>query len=577
MSTEELRLQFETFLLQANVEKREQLLTYLKVEAEGAGKGLFDQLRIIRETVETALARTDDPIFYLQDLNSILRGTPPPLEKTGEQQTEPIVEKPGDGTEFEEVDDVDGFLQRLRQRNERDLNTLKAQLDGYDKGGRPSETTIIGDKGQIQQASFFHRDFKIVGQVGEPGQQDKLSYVSLIHQIDAGLKRGFDENEIVEAVIKAISPNSSLRSYILTLPERSLDKLRKILRVFYQEKNASDLYQELLTTCQGTKETAQQYLLRALDARNKVLFASKEEDNGQDYSHFLVQNAFLKAFETGLRDEGLLVNMRPVLRSKNVTDEELMRLVNELSAAQAQRKLKVGTSAKVSSVTPEPEPSQIPTKASKDKHQMGQAFAEIKELRAELAALKLKQGSEPWNGRVSSRQGGGDVWPGNIPLKGRQNDTSWRESVPLQEKRDFTQYDTAPPQQWWMGHSPSQQSWGESTPPQQPWRQPMPPQPSWREPINQGINRYPDKQQKPPQEGPRYPYRRPEQAERNWDSNRGFLTQSPFPVTCPPCREKGVERCNHCFKCGKDGHFRRDCRNGNVSGNESRSLVRDNK
>ena len=37
MSTEELRLQFETFLLQANVEKREQLLTYLKVEAEGQG------------------------------------------------------------------------------------------------------------------------------------------------------------------------------------------------------------------------------------------------------------------------------------------------------------------------------------------------------------------------------------------------------------------------------------------------------------------------------------------------------------------------------------------------------------
>ena len=219
------------FLLQADIEKREQLLTYLKVEAEGAGKGLFEQLCVICETVKTALARTDDPIFYLRDLNSILTGTPPPLEKTGEQQTEPIIEKPGDGTEFEEVDDVDGVLQKLRQRNERDLNTSKAQLDGYDKGGRSSETKLIGDAGQMQQATFFHRNFKIVGQVGEPEQQDKLSYVSLIHQIEAGLKRGFDENEIVEAVIKAISPNSSLRSYILTLPERSPDKLRKILSI----------------------------------------------------------------------------------------------------------------------------------------------------------------------------------------------------------------------------------------------------------------------------------------------------------------------------------------------------------
>ena len=176
---------------------------------------------------------------------------------------------------------------------------------------------------------------------------------------------------------------------------------------------------------------------------------------------------------------------------------------------------------------------QIPTKGSKDKHQMGQAFAEIKELRAELAALKIKQGGEPWHGRVSSKQGE-EMFGLEIPQKGRENDTSWMENVPLQEKRDFTQYDTAHPQQWWMEQSPSHQSWRESIPPQQPWRQPMPPQPSWRAPTNQEIHRYPYKRQTPPQEGPRYPYRRPEQAEENWDSSRGFSTQSPFPVACPP-------------------------------------------
>ena len=76
-------------------------------------------------------------------------------------------------------------------------------------------------------------DFKILGQIGEAGQQDKLTYVALIHQIDLGLTKGYKESEVVEAVIKATSPHSTLTNYVLTLPDRSLAKVRKILRVFF--------------------------------------------------------------------------------------------------------------------------------------------------------------------------------------------------------------------------------------------------------------------------------------------------------------------------------------------------------
>ena len=55
---------------------------------------------------------------------------------------------------------------------------------------------------------------KISGQIGEPGQTEKLTFVSLMHQIDSGLKRDYQENEIVDAVICVISPHSSLRSYV---------------------------------------------------------------------------------------------------------------------------------------------------------------------------------------------------------------------------------------------------------------------------------------------------------------------------------------------------------------------------
>ena len=52
-------------------------------------------------------------------------------------------------------------------------------------------------------SSLLRREIKISGQIGEPGQTEKLTFVSLMHQIDSGLKRDYQENEIVDAVIRA--------------------------------------------------------------------------------------------------------------------------------------------------------------------------------------------------------------------------------------------------------------------------------------------------------------------------------------------------------------------------------------
>lgn len=187
----------------------------------------------------------------------------------------------------------------------------------------------------------MRREFKISGQIGEPVQADKLTYVSLTHQIDSGVSKGYSEKEICDAVIKSISPQSSLRNYVLTMPDRSLRKIRSILRVFFQQKTASDLYQKLVTASQEPKETPKQFLLRALDARNKVFFAAQEEGSKGEYSQKLVQNTFLKTMETGLRDENLVTNFRPFLRPPGLTDEALMQNLNDLATKQAERKAKI--------------------------------------------------------------------------------------------------------------------------------------------------------------------------------------------------------------------------------------------
>ncbi|XP_015755917.1 PREDICTED: uncharacterized protein LOC107335404 [Acropora digitifera] len=138
------------------------------------------------------------------------------------------------------------------------------------------------------------------------------------------------ESVIVDAVIRAISLHSSLRSYVETLCDLSLAKLRRILRVHYREKAASEVYQQLATVCQQSNESPQQFLLRALDLRNKVNFASQESD-------------FAKSFETGLRDDILASNLRATLRTPGLTDEELMKQVIELASLEAERNTKLAT------------------------------------------------------------------------------------------------------------------------------------------------------------------------------------------------------------------------------------------
>ena len=76
----------------------------------------------------------------------------------------------------------------------------------------------------------MRRQFKIIGQISEPNQNDKLSYTSLVRQIEAGVDQGFTEKEVQEGVIRAISPGLVLRSYLDTYSNLTLDRLRKIIQ-----------------------------------------------------------------------------------------------------------------------------------------------------------------------------------------------------------------------------------------------------------------------------------------------------------------------------------------------------------
>ena len=215
-------------------------------------------------------------------------------------------------------------------------------------------------KNILESTSVFRRQFKIVGQIGHSDEKDKLSFTSLTRQVDSGLKQDYSEQEIVDGVIRAISAGMVLRSYVETFKDLSLERLRKILRNHYGVKNSTELYQSLASICQGPKESPQEFLMRALDLRQKILF-SGTQDQGEDtlvYETDHVQKLFLRTVETGLQDENVRVRVRGYLKDSTISDEELIRQVNNAVSTEDERARKLrsqnrGKSAQVSRVAEE--------------------------------------------------------------------------------------------------------------------------------------------------------------------------------------------------------------------------------
>ena len=128
-------------------------------------------------------------------------------------------------------------------------------------------------------------------------------------------------------MVRSINPGMRLRSYLEGLESLTLLPLRRILRSHYQEKSATELYFQLSTLVQEPPEGSQIFLIRTLDTRQKILFASKEADTQLKCDPALVQGMFLHAVDTGLQDEAIRTRLRPFLQNPDVQDEVHIQLM----------------------------------------------------------------------------------------------------------------------------------------------------------------------------------------------------------------------------------------------------------
>ena len=320
---EELQLQLESKICSIDLNSLVELAAHLNVECKELRKLAWSKK--IREKVENSLTETEDKKVYLVGLLAFVNGKPPPLE--------------GDTTANKEQVEV-------KHESPNQSGTLKVNID---------------------VSKVLKCNFKIHGVVAGDNFKDGLSFVSLSRQIDAGLKAGYKENEIIDAVIRAVSPSLQLRSYLEMIQDLTLTHLHLIMKAHFKQKSGTELYQELSNLRQETSETPQDFLVRAMSLRQQIILVSSTSDSPIKYEPSLVQSLFLHVLETGLKDEAVRAKLRPFLEKTTVSDEQLLEKINQIMSAEMERYNKMSSGGKkglrvnqvgTSSVSSNPDPGQ---------------------------------------------------------------------------------------------------------------------------------------------------------------------------------------------------------------------------
>jgi len=389
---ENLHLEVEEKICQFSVEKLKDLAEYLKMDVSAnVEKGRRALARNIREEFDKLVEQHEDRLTYLKETLSYIAGKE--QAENGEKNYD-VAKK-----EYEELQLK--FSKMVEEQNtlleiaHKKLEATKSKINETEGSVTPQTVSTNSINYNVEAA--LRREFRIVGTIGGDSTKDKLTFVGLIRQIDSGLLKGYDDREIIDAVVRAVSSTSKLKAYLEMTSEITLPKLRKILRAHYQEKSGSELYQELTSLVQGQKESPSDFLLRAMSLREKIIFTSQEE-TGIQYDVSLIRSLFKHSVETGLRDESLRNKLRPVLHITEITDELLMENLNKFVSEENERQLKLSSRntkpspslAQISETTSE---TDVKIKKAKNDQQSFNLKATLEAVQSELADLKLKVAS----------------------------------------------------------------------------------------------------------------------------------------------------------------------------------------
>ena len=196
-----------------------------------------------------------------------------------------------------------------------------------------------------QSSVSKYREFKITGQIGDRGQVGKLTYLSLSSQIVSGRRRGFHEEDICAAVMKAIVPDNPLRSY-LEMEQLSLAEMIPVLCNHFGETDATSVFTQLTNAAQKPGQSVHAFCMELMGIRGKVIAISELE--GGHYTPGLVQKQFQQSLNNGIIDNSIRQQLSPTLEIPGVTDVAILEKINKIVKNEAAHSAK--TNAASSSV-----------------------------------------------------------------------------------------------------------------------------------------------------------------------------------------------------------------------------------
>ena len=88
--------------------------------------------------------------------------------------------------------------------------------------------------GYLGKTSLLRKKSEIRGIIGNSGQKDRISFVSLTHQINDGRAAGYSDIEIVCDALKAMSPLLRLRTVLETMGGLTLEALLRFLQAPFE-------------------------------------------------------------------------------------------------------------------------------------------------------------------------------------------------------------------------------------------------------------------------------------------------------------------------------------------------------